>query len=76
MSLHFEEYYILIMEKGLVPNKNVLDRKGYGKPVVIHLFKASDTLNHDLRIATLHIYGFSEQSLLSKLMNHDINNVE
>ena len=72
MSLHFEEYYILIMEKGLVPNKNVLDRKGYGKPVVIHLFKASDTLNHDFRIATLHIY----ESLLSKLMNHDINNVE
>ena len=43
--------------------KNVLDKKGYGGAVLMDLSKAFDTLNHDLLIAKLHAYGFSEESL-------------
>ena len=42
---------------------NVLDKKGYGGAVLMDLSKAFDTLNHDLLIAKLHAYGFSEESL-------------
>ena len=43
--------------------KNVLDKKRYGGAVLMDLSKAFDTLNHDLLIAKLHAYGFSEESL-------------
>ena len=43
--------------------KNVLDKKGYGGAVVMDLSKAFGMLNHDLLIAKLHAYGFSEESL-------------
>ena len=52
--------------------KNVLDKKGYGGAVLMDLSKAFDTLNHDLLIAKLHAYGFSEESL--QLINSYLTN--
>ena len=40
-----------------------LDNKGYGGAVLMDLFKAFDTLNHDLLIAKLHAYGFDIKTL-------------
>ena len=44
----------------------VLDRKGYASAILIDLLKAFDTLNHDILIAKIAAYGFSEESLKSK----------
>ena len=76
MSLHVEEYlspYLRGYKKGcstqqallslLERRKNVFDKKGYGGAVLMDLSKTFDTLNHDLLIAKLHTYGFSEESL-------------
>ena len=40
-----------------------LDNKGYSGAILMDLFKAFDTLNHDLLIANLHAYGFSKKAL-------------
>ena len=52
--------------------KNLLDRKGYAGAIKKHLSKAFDTLNHDLLIAKLYAYSFSEESL--KLINSYLTN--
>ena len=52
--------------------KNVLDNKEYGGTILMDLSKAFDTINHDLLIAKLHIYGFSEESM--KLINSYLTN--
>ena len=52
--------------------KIVLDRKGYAGAILMDLSKAFDTLNHDLLIAKLYAYGFSEESL--KLINSYLTN--
>ena len=86
MSLRVEEYlspYLCGYRKGFSTQqallsllerwKNVLDKKGYGGAVLMDLSKVFDTLNHDLLIAKLHAYGFSEESLQlikSYLTNH------
>ena len=40
-----------------------LDNKGYGGAVLMDLSKGFDTLNHDLLIAKLHVYGFDIKTL-------------
>ena len=40
-----------------------IGQKGYVGAVLMNLFKAFDTLNHDVLKAKLHGYGFSEESL-------------
>ena len=40
-----------------------LDNKGFGGAILMDLSKAFDTLNHDLLIAKLYAYGFSETAL-------------
>ena len=42
--------------------KNFLDQTGYAGAVLMDLFKAFDTLNHDLLLAKLHAYGFDRDS--------------
>ena len=41
----------------------VLDDKGYGEAVLMDLSNTFDTINLDLLIAKLHVYGFSKESL-------------
>ena len=43
--------------------EKVLDNKGFGGAVLMDLSKAFDTINHDLLVAKLHIYGFGNDSL-------------
>ena len=43
--------------------KKVLDNKGFAEAVLMDLSKAFDTINHDLLVAKLHAYGFSNDSL-------------
>ena len=40
-----------------------LDNKGNAGAMLMDLSKAFDTLNHDLLIAKLHVYGFSKNAL-------------
>ena len=43
--------------------KKALDNKGFAGAVLMDLSKAFDTINHDLLVAKLHAYGFSNDSL-------------
>ena len=52
--------------------KKVLDKKGFGGAVLMDLFKAFDTIKHDLLIAKLYAYGFKKESL-KRLYNY-LNN--
>ena len=76
MSLHVDSFlspYICGYRKGFSTQqplisllqkwKIVLDREGYTGAILMDLSKAFDTLNHDLLIAKLNAYGFSEESL-------------
>ena len=43
--------------------KKALHNKGFAGAVLMDLFKAFDTINHDLLVTKLHAYGFSNDSL-------------
>ena len=36
----------------------MLDNNGHGGTILINLLKVPDTINHDILIAKLHVYGF------------------
>ena len=40
-----------------------LDGRGYSGAVLMDLAKAFETINHELLIAKLHVYGFNKESL-------------
>ena len=44
--------------------KKILDEKGFGGAVLMDLSKEFVTLNHELLIAELRAYGFSNESLM------------
>ena len=43
--------------------KNILDKRGYVFAIFMDLSKVFDTLNHNLLIAKLGVYGFERDSL-------------
>ena len=43
--------------------KNTLGQNRYGGPTIVDLSKAFDTINHDLLIANLGMYGVDPESL-------------
>ena len=52
--------------------KKALDNKGFEEPVLMDLPKEFDTINHDLLVAKLPTYGFSNDNL--KLLYSYLNN--
>ena len=43
--------------------KSILYRSGFAGAVLMDLFKAFDTINHEFIVAKLHAYGFDKNSL-------------
>ena len=52
--------------------KKSLDNKGFGGAILMDLSKAFDTINHELLLAKLEAYGFSNESL--KLLHSYLSN--
>ena len=67
-GLSTQQALLSLMEKW----KNILDKKGYERVVLMDLSKAFDTLNHNLLIAKLHAYGFTIE--LAKLIKSYLTN--
>ena len=52
--------------------KKILDKKGFGGPVLKDLSKAFDTMKHDLLIDKLYAYDFNKESL--KFLHYYLSN--
>ena len=66
----FSKQYALLMLIGRW--KFCLDKQGFAGALSMDLYKAFDTINHELFIAKLHVYGFSNdvfEVLLSYLQD-------
>ena len=62
------DHFLSLIEK----REKVLDNKEYSGVILTTLSKALRTINHDLLIAKLHVYGFSKES--SKLIKSYLTN--
>ena len=62
------DHFLSLIEK----REKVLDNKEYSGVILTALSKAFRTINHDLLIAKLHVYGFSKES--SKLIKSYLTN--
>ena len=52
--------------------KKSFDRNGYGAAILMDLSKVFDTINYDLLMAALSVYGFDTESL--KLIKSSLTN--
>ena len=57
---HFNTQQVLLV---LIENLKKFHNKGIGGAGLMDLSKTIDTINHDVFIAKLHVYGFSNDSL-------------
>ena len=52
--------------------KKSFDRNGYGTAILMDLSKVFDTINHDILMAAVSVYGFDTESL--KLIKSSLTN--
>ena len=67
-SFNTQQVFLALIENW----KKLFHNKGFGGAVLMDLFRAFGTINHDLFIAKPHVYSFSNYSL--KLLFSYLNN--
>ena len=67
-SFNKQQVFLALIENW----EKFFDNKGFGGAVLMNLFRAFDTINHDLFIAKDHVCSFSNHSL--KLLFSYLNN--
>ena len=64
MNKNMQGDFQICISVPLIKNwEKVLESKGFGRAVLMDLSKEFDAINHNLFIAKLHEYGFSNDSL-------------